>query len=113
MGLEATPGTRLRLADLLAALSLVTDLGMAFPPEEALRACLVATGLARRLGLPERDVSDVYYTTLLKFVGCTAYAHEEALLVGGDDVAARGGGAAVDFANPREALAFLLFGMGP
>jgi hypothetical protein len=33
----------LRLADLLAALSVATDLGMGQQPEKAVRTCLVAT----------------------------------------------------------------------
>ena len=42
----------LRLADLLAAVSLATDLGMGLPHETALRVCLLATRLARRMALP-------------------------------------------------------------
>jgi response regulator RpfG family c-di-GMP phosphodiesterase len=72
----------LRLADLLAALSQVTDLGMGQPPEEARRSCLLATSLAREMGLKEGDVGDVYYATLLQHVGCTAYAHETAAVFG-------------------------------
>jgi len=102
----------LRLADLIAALSQVTDLGMGQPPEDAIRSCLLATALARRMDLGEREVGEVYYTTLLQHVGCTAYAHETAALFGGDDIAVRAGGAKVDFANPKEALPFLLFELG-
>jgi HD-GYP domain-containing protein (c-di-GMP phosphodiesterase class II) len=101
----------LHLAEVLAPLSGVTDLGMGQPPETAIRACLLATGLARRLGIPEREVSDIYYTTLLQHIGCTAYAHETAALVGGDDVGFRAAGAQVDDANPREMLTFLLTGV--
>ena len=78
----------LRLADLIAALSQVTDLGMGQPPEDAIRSCLFsATGLARKMGLDERGVGDIYYVTLLQHVGCTAYAHETAASLGGDDIA--------------------------
>jgi HD-GYP domain-containing protein (c-di-GMP phosphodiesterase class II) len=102
----------LRLADLLAALSQVTDLGMGQPPENAIRSCLLATSLARQMELAERDVADVYYATLLQHVGCTAYAHETAALFGGDDIAVRADGVKIDFANPKEALPFVLFGLG-
>ena len=77
---------------------------MGQPPEDAIRSCLLATALARRMDLSERDVGDVYYTTLLQHIGCTAYAHETAALFGGDDIAVRAGGARIDSANPREAL---------
>jgi HD-GYP domain-containing protein (c-di-GMP phosphodiesterase class II) len=102
----------LRLAEPIAALSQVTDLGMGRPPEDAARSCLLATGLARRMDLGDRDVGDVYYAALLQHVGCTAYAHETAALFGGDDIAVRAGGARIDFANPKEALPFLLFRLG-
>jgi hypothetical protein len=46
---------RLRLADLLAAASVACDLGFGLPPETAMRSCLLATGLARKLRLPEED----------------------------------------------------------
>lgn len=80
---------RLRLAELMAALSLGTDLGMGQPLEQALRTCLIAIELARRLGLPSESISDVFYVALLRFLGCTADAHEFAELVGGDDIAIR------------------------
>ncbi|MGH2573813.1 MAG: HD domain-containing phosphohydrolase [Actinomycetota bacterium] len=101
------PGEQLRLADLLAALSVATDLGMGQEPEKAIRACLVATALARRMGIPEARVSDVYYTTLLRHLGCTATAHEETYL-GGDELASRPVAERSDFGNPREAFALLL-----
>ncbi len=103
--------TSLRLADLLAPLSLVADLGMGFPPEHAARACLLATGLARRMDVPEGDVAEIYYTTLLRHIGCTAYAHEQSVLVGGDDNATRAAQARVDFADIKQLLSFMV-GLG-
>jgi HD-GYP domain-containing protein (c-di-GMP phosphodiesterase class II)/DNA-binding CsgD family transcriptional regulator len=86
---------------------------MGQPPEEAIRSCLLAAALARRMDLSERDVvGDIYYTTLLQHIGCTAYAYETAALFGGDDIAVRAGGAKIDFANPKEALPFLAFELG-
>jgi HD-GYP domain-containing protein (c-di-GMP phosphodiesterase class II) len=76
----------LRLADVLASLSLVADLGFALPADEAMRSCLIATAMARRLGLSERDVADVFYTALLEHVGCTGFAHETASVYGDEFV---------------------------
>lgn len=101
----------LRLADLLAALSRVTDLGMGQPPDTAVRTCVLATRLARLAGLDARATRSVYYTALLQHLGCTAYAHETAVIFGGDDIALRADGALVDTSNPRESLSFLLFGI--
>lgn len=101
------PQQPLRLVELLAPLSLVTDLGMGAPDEQALRSCLVATGLARRMGLNEAATSDVFYATLLEHLGCTATAHEEATRLGGDELATRPVVSRTDFVRTPEVLAML------
>ncbi len=100
------PG-ELRLADLLAALSLTTDLAMGQPPEKAIRASVVATEVARHMGIPEPEVADVYYTTLLKHLGCTATSHEEVYLSGPDDLGMRVVAERTDVARPRELVDLL------
>jgi hypothetical protein len=80
---------RLRLAELVGALSLATDLGMGQPLEQALRTCLIALAIGDRLDLNAGELSDVFYVALLRFLGCTADAHDFAALVGGDDIAIR------------------------
>jgi HD-GYP domain-containing protein (c-di-GMP phosphodiesterase class II) len=75
-------------------------------PEKAVRGCLVATDLARAMGLPETDVRDVFYTTLLQHVGCTAPAHETAYLLG-DDLAVAPHAERTDIASRRETLALM------
>lgn len=101
-------GESVRLADVLAAVSVATDLGMGQAPEKAIGACLVATALARRMDVPEADVSDVYYAALLRHLGCTATAHDEAHYFGGDELVSRPVAERSDFGNPRESLALLL-----
>ena len=112
MGEGLPAEARLRSADLLAALSLVTDLGMGNPPEAAISGCLIATALARRLGVDESSVVDIYYTTLLRYVGCTAPAHEQALLAGGDDIGLRSRRARIDSMRSRAALGVMFRQMG-
>jgi HD-GYP domain-containing protein (c-di-GMP phosphodiesterase class II) len=99
---------RIRLAELVAALSLATDLGMGQPLEQALRTCLLAGAAGRELGLDRSDRSDVYYLALLRFVGCTSDAHEEAELVGGDEIAFRAGLAPVLMGDMTEFLGYLV-----
>ena len=70
------------LGELLGALSLATDLAAGSPLETSLRTCVLATRLARLVGVAELD--EVRSTTLLRHLGCTAFAHEAARL-GGDD----------------------------
>src|SRR5690606_30082581 len=107
VGPRDSTATRLRLVEVLAPLSLVTDLGMGSPDEHAMRACLLATGLARRAGCPEDTVRDVYYATLLRHLGCTATAAEEASHLGGDEIAARPVIGPADFTRPAELLGVL------
>lgn len=88
-----------RLAEVLAALSLATDLGAAWPPETALKTCLVGVELARRVGLAEPEVADVYFLALLRSVACTSFAHEMTR-AWGDDIEARRLLDPVDKADP-------------
>jgi HD-GYP domain-containing protein (c-di-GMP phosphodiesterase class II) len=95
------------IGGVVAALSVTSDLTRGHPPGEAMRACLVATELARRAGLSDADANDVYYTTLMRFAGCAATSHELAARFGGNDVAVRARGDLIDPTRPREALGFL------
>lgn len=97
----------LRLADVLVPLSLVTDLGMGLPDEQAMRSCLLATALARSAGLPPRELAHVYYTTLLEHLGCTATASEEARHLAGDQIAMRHLVSSADETRPGEMLSIL------
>ncbi|HEX4864523.1 MAG TPA: HD domain-containing phosphohydrolase [Acidimicrobiales bacterium] len=77
---------RVRLAELVAALSLGVDLGFGQPMEHVLRQCMIALRLAERAGLDDPQRSVVYYTALLVNVGCHSDAHEQAKWFG-DDIA--------------------------
>jgi HD-GYP domain-containing protein (c-di-GMP phosphodiesterase class II) len=83
MPAEASSG-RVRLAELVAALSLGIDLGFGQPMEHVLRQCLIALRLAARVGLDEEERAVVYYTALLINVGCHTDAHEQAKWFGDD-----------------------------
>jgi HD-GYP domain-containing protein (c-di-GMP phosphodiesterase class II) len=101
-----------RLAELVAALSLGVDLGFGQPMEHVLRQCLIALRLAERVGLDEAQRADVYYTALLINVGCHADAHEQAKWFG-DDIALKSGKYDHEFGSARgAAAAFRLVGSG-
>ena len=85
--MQAAPADdRIRLAELMAALSLATDLGLGQPLEHELGVCLASLELAERLGCAAEECSHVYYVALLAHVGCTAIAHYVASWVGGDEI---------------------------
>jgi HD-GYP domain-containing protein (c-di-GMP phosphodiesterase class II) len=101
----------IRIAGVVAALSVTSDLARGHPTGEAMRACLLATELGRRAGLDEPRHCDVYYTALMRYAGCAATSHEMAAALGGDDVTVRSRGDLIDGARPTEALR-LLAGLG-
>jgi HD-GYP domain-containing protein (c-di-GMP phosphodiesterase class II) len=72
----ATPSPGVRLAELVASLSLATDLGLGQPQEHVLRQTVIATRLARLAGLADHEVAATYYVSLLAWVGCVADSHE-------------------------------------
>jgi len=78
----------IRLAELVAALSIATDLGMGQPMEYVLRSCVLSVRLGETLGLSASELREVYYLALLRYLGCNAGTHEEAALVG-DELALR------------------------
>ena len=96
-----TTGERVRLAELLAALSLGSDLGMGLPMEHVLRECLISMRLADRMGVDASDRSVVYYTALLAWLGCHIDAYEQAKWFG-DDLGMKASFRWVDFAGPAE-----------
>ena len=75
-----------RLAELVASLSLGIDLGFGQPMEHVLRECLIALRIAEQLGLDEVERGIIYYAALLVNVGCHSDAHEQAKWFG-DDIA--------------------------
>jgi HD-GYP domain-containing protein (c-di-GMP phosphodiesterase class II) len=101
-----------RLAELVAALSLGIDLGFGQPMEHVLRQCLIALRLAERLGLSDEQRADIYYTALLVNVGCHSDAHEQAKWFG-DDIALKSGKYDHELGSVRgAAAAFRLVGAG-
>ena len=101
-----------RLAELVAALSLGVDLGFGQPMEHVLRQCMIALRLAERIGLDDEQRSVVYYTALLVNVGCHSDAHEQAKWFG-DDIALKSGKYDHELRSLRAAAASLrLIGAG-
>ncbi len=84
---DAPDARGFRLTELVAAISLATDLGTGQPVEHALRTCLLSTSVAKVLGLDATTTADVHYVALLRFLGCVADAPDIARLTGGDNIA--------------------------
>ena len=91
-------GSGVRLADLLIALSLATDLGFGQPAEHMLRSARISIRLGERLALPPEDLGVLYDVGLLTYVACPVYGDEGASMFG-DDIAFRAGAVEVDLAG--------------
>ena len=91
-------GARVRLAELVAMISLGTDLGMGQSMEHVMRQSVIALRLAERLGLDEATRAVVYYVGLLGWVGCHVDAYEQAKWFG-DDQALKADSRRVDLAG--------------
>lgn len=90
--------TGLRLADLVAAFSLATDLGLGQPMEHVLRSWLIAGRMADHLDLGEESRVSLFYVMTLAWVGCVADTPEVASWFG-DDIAFRRDSYSVDLAG--------------
>jgi HD-GYP domain-containing protein (c-di-GMP phosphodiesterase class II) len=75
---------QVRLAELVAMLSLGTDLGLGQPMEHVIRLTRIALRMSEQLGLDESDRVVVYYSGLLAWVGCHTDAYEQAKWFGDD-----------------------------
>jgi HD-GYP domain-containing protein (c-di-GMP phosphodiesterase class II)/DNA-binding CsgD family transcriptional regulator len=102
--------TRVRLAELIAMISLGTDLGLGQPMEHVMRQSLIALRLAERLGLDETTRAVVYYVGLISWVGCHIDAYEQAKWFG-DDMALKNEASRVDMAGVA-ARAFIVSHVG-
>ena len=104
-------GSGVRLAELLAVLSLGTDLGMGQPMEHVLRQCLISLRLAQAMGLDAADREVVFYAALLAWVGCHVDAYEQARWFG-DDQALKADFRLVDFGSAAAGPLFMLRHLG-
>src|SRR5579859_5255327 len=96
-----------RLAELVAALSLAIDLGLGLPAEHVLRQTVIARRLAAVAGFADAQRADVFYVSLLAWVGCVADSHELGTWFG-DDRQLRADSYAID----KSAAAMLWFALG-
>ena len=110
---EATRPTQIAAAEVIASLSLATDLSLGFDFEHGLRSTLVAMRLAERLGADHQTVSEAFYACLLQQVGCTADVHVRAELVGDTTRAIREHIMPVWFGSQRELIGAVARSISP
>src|SRR3989442_1801436 len=85
---------------------------MGQPTGQSLRTCLLALGVAREMGLGEPDLKDIFYLSLLRFVGCNAHAEHDAAVTGGNEMAFRRSMAPVISGEPAELASHIVRNLG-
>lgn len=93
----------IRLAEVLGALSLGTDLADGFRMEKAMRSAVLAVGIAESAGASAAERTAAYWSSVVRFLGCVGFAPEEARhYAAGEDLALRATLAKVDFGSFKD-----------
>jgi HD-GYP domain-containing protein (c-di-GMP phosphodiesterase class II) len=80
---------RIDLPELISALSFALDMTEGAMPGHALRSCILGMRIGERVGLTQGQMSGLYYTLLLKDIGCSSHASHMDQIVRGEDEAAQ------------------------
>ncbi|WP_246657467.1 HD domain-containing protein [Cohaesibacter sp. CAU 1516] len=75
-----------RLSELLGSLSYALDLTEGQPVGHCVRCCWIGTNIGMHLGLDDTALEDLYYTLLLKDLGCSSNAARICALYLADDI---------------------------
>lgn len=103
---------QVRTADVVAALSLATDLATGVPMEHGLQSTLFAMRLCELLGVDQPTATQVFYACMLFYVGCTANANTAAEVFGEDD-ALTTYATPVRFGSPPQMMAGMVRAVSP
>jgi HD-GYP domain-containing protein (c-di-GMP phosphodiesterase class II) len=97
----------IRLAELLGALSHALDMTEGQPAGHCVRCCWIGIHIGRELSLGEADIWNLYYTLLLKDLGCSSNAARICQLYLTDDLSFKHDFKTIDGSLPQ-ALRFVL-----
>ncbi len=112
MNMSSAP-RELYLSELIGALSYALDLTEGLPPGHCLRACWLGMTIGYRLDLSERELSDLYYTILLKDAGCSSNAARIFEIYANDDREIKQKYATLDSQSFTRVARFVLANLAP
>ncbi len=92
------------MIEVLSALSAAASMANGYDADTTLRMYMIADALARESGVSAETRAAAGYAALLRYIGCTAYAHEEAQMVGDAEIPLRKKFGLIDPRSPTEAL---------
>jgi HD-GYP domain-containing protein (c-di-GMP phosphodiesterase class II) len=99
-------GAGVRRAEMIAALSMATDLAMGQPVEFALKSCVLGMRLGEALSLADDALGEIYHHALLRYIGCNAETYSMVALFG-DELELRRDFALVDPGRAAEMMPFV------
>lgn len=101
--------TRVEIAALLA---LAQDHAFGQPPGSQLRATILGQRLAAAAGAGAAERAATWWTSALRFLGCTGHAYDTAVVFG-DEIELRARSLQADASNPMEFLRLMVSHAGP
>ncbi|WP_426086677.1 HD-GYP domain-containing protein [Janthinobacterium sp. PSPC1-1] len=104
---SAPPVDGIRLSELIAALSQALDITEGQPEGHCIRCCWIGMHVGRELGMADEDLWNLYYTLLLKDLGCSSNAARICELYLTDDLSFKQGFKTVGDSLPQ-VLKFVL-----
>ncbi|MBC7784959.1 MAG: HD domain-containing protein [Burkholderiales bacterium] len=104
---------RIRLSEVMSALSYALDLVEGQPEGHSVRACMIGMRLGAAMGLSGSDRSALFYALLMKDLGCSSNAAKMCFLFTADDRATKGDIKTVNWRNPISSLRFAMTHVAP
>ena len=98
---------QIRLAELLGALSSALDMVEGQPAGHCVRCCWIGMHIGQQIGLDDAQIWELYYTLLLKDLGCSSNAARICRLFMTDDLGFKRDAKTIDGSLPQ-ALRFVL-----
>jgi HD-GYP domain-containing protein (c-di-GMP phosphodiesterase class II) len=115
---ENSPSTVTRVrpevtkAEIAALLAVAQDHAFAQPPGSQLRATVLGQRLAVAAGAGAAEQATTWWTSALRFLGCTGHAFDMAVVFG-DEIELRAESMKADFANPFDMMRLMVTHAGP
>jgi HD-GYP domain-containing protein (c-di-GMP phosphodiesterase class II) len=100
------------LAEIAALLAVAQDHAFAQPPGSQLRATVIGQHLATAAGVDAGEQTTTWWTSALRFLGCTGHAFDMAVVFG-DEIEMRAESMTADFANPFDMMRLMIGHAGP
>jgi len=100
------------LVDIAAVLAVAQDHAFGQPVGSQLRATVLGQRLAVAAGADRAQRAATWWSSALRFLGCTGHAYDMAVVFG-DEIEVRARAARADFANPLEVMRLMVSFAGP